>query len=216
LTDYQADVARLLAPNRTPDSYLAGGAALHLEPNTKRYSNDLDYFNDSEERVASAFAEDRAVLEQAGYEVDVQLAQPGFVLALVGRDEPRDFIDVMHCHENVLSLGAMCWAACGKDPGFTPTGLLSLLGRRGKYRPEDFERLDLVEQPDLVAMKKAWRAALDEAEAFVRSRAADEIGCLYYSLKKRAFVGQFDPGDPDVRPHHGRPGGVLPELQPRG
>ena len=43
LTEFQAAIARLLATNRSPDSYLAGGAALHIEPNSKRYSNDLDY-----------------------------------------------------------------------------------------------------------------------------------------------------------------------------
>ena len=42
LTRYQDEVARLLATNRSPDNYLAGGAALHIEPNSKRYSNDLD------------------------------------------------------------------------------------------------------------------------------------------------------------------------------
>ncbi len=58
LTSFQTDLATLLAQNRTPDSYLAGGAALHFAPNSKRYSNDLDYFHDSVERVASAFADD--------------------------------------------------------------------------------------------------------------------------------------------------------------
>jgi hypothetical protein len=43
LTPYQEEVARLLSANRSFDSYLAGGAAIHLEPHTTRYSNDLDY-----------------------------------------------------------------------------------------------------------------------------------------------------------------------------
>ena len=57
LTTFQEATARLLSGNRTEDSHLAGGAALHLQPNSKRYSNDLDYFQDSVERVATAFAE---------------------------------------------------------------------------------------------------------------------------------------------------------------
>jgi hypothetical protein len=52
LTDYQADLASCLSANRTFDSYLAGGAAILIEPNSMRYSNDLDYFHDSERRVA--------------------------------------------------------------------------------------------------------------------------------------------------------------------
>jgi hypothetical protein len=54
LTPYQEEIARLLAGNRSEDSYLAGGAAIHIEPETARYSNNLDYFHDSSARVASS------------------------------------------------------------------------------------------------------------------------------------------------------------------
>ena len=52
LTDHQAALAQLLSRNRSLDSYLAGGAAILIEPNTTRYSRDLDYFHDSQARVA--------------------------------------------------------------------------------------------------------------------------------------------------------------------
>ena len=69
LTPYQEEVARLLSAHRTFDSYLAGDAAIHLEPQSTRYSNDLDYFHDSVERVATAFTDDARHLAQAGHEV---------------------------------------------------------------------------------------------------------------------------------------------------
>ncbi|MFW5925734.1 MAG: hypothetical protein ACOCV4_06175 [Myxococcota bacterium] len=261
LTPFQADIATRLSENRTPDSYLAGGAALHIEPNSTRYSNDLDYFNDSVERVASAFAEDRATLEAAGCWVEVLMQQPGLIraivrgarkgeatkvewahdtawrflptiksdvagyqlhpvdlainklLALVGRDEPRDFLDIMEVHRTTLPLGALCWAAAGKDPGYTPLLLLELLRRRGIVRPEDISRLALRETPDLAALKVEWLSALDEAEAFVRGRPPEEVGCLYYSRKRKRFVGE-EVDAPDVEPHYGRPGGVLPRFIP--
>ena len=256
LTDYQASLARLLSANRSFDSYLAGGAAILLEPNTTRFSRDLDYFHDSEERVAEAFAADRKLIETNGYSIAIDLNQPGYVraivrkggeatkvewardsdwrfmptvrddrvgfvlhpvdlavnkvLALAGRDEPRDVLDALHLHRHVLGLGALCWAASGKDPGFTPLSLLDLLRRRGRIRAEDLARLDLVEPIDLPAMKRAWLDALDSVEPFVASRPPDEIGCLYHSASKRAFV---DPRDaPDAVPHFGRPGGVLPRI----
>ena len=53
----------------TDERYLAGGAALHFAPNSTRYSEDLDFFHDSEARVASAFAADRDSLLHAGYSV---------------------------------------------------------------------------------------------------------------------------------------------------
>ena len=62
LTEYQAALTRLLSVNRTFDSYLAGGAAILIEPNTSRFSRDLDYFHDSEARVAEAFSADRELL----------------------------------------------------------------------------------------------------------------------------------------------------------
>ena len=42
---------------------------------------------------------------------------------------------------------------------------------------------------------------------------AEEIGCLYYSPSRRAFV---DPGEvADALPHFGRPGGVVPRVLER-
>jgi hypothetical protein len=83
LTAHQERLARLLSANRTFDSYLAGGAAVLIEPNTKRYSADLAYFHDSERRVAEAFASDTMLLEQHGYQVALDLSQPGYVRAIV-------------------------------------------------------------------------------------------------------------------------------------
>jgi len=255
LTDYQASLARLLSGNRTFDSYLAGGAAILIEPKTTRFSRDLDYFHDSEARVAAAFAADLKLLEAGGYQVDVELNQPGYiraivrknddatkvewardsawrfmptlrdervgfllhpvdlsvnkVLALAGRDEPRDVLDSLHLHRHVLGFGPLCWAACGKDPGFTPLSLLELLRRRGRVRAEDLARLDLVEPVDIHALKLAWLEALDSVEPFAASRPPEEIGCLYYSATLRTFV---DPRVTEAVPHFGRPGGVLPRV----
>jgi hypothetical protein len=256
LTSFQREVALLLAANRSEDSYLAGGAALHIAPNSQRFSNDLDYFHDSTERVASAFEKDRASLLGAGFSVDLEMNQRGFIravvakgdnatkiewahdsawrfmppiknaevgvqlhpidlavnkiLALAGRDEPRDFLDILFIHETILPLGALVWAAVGKDPGFTPASLLEIISRRGKYRPEDFARLHLAQPVDLVVNKKKWLAALDQCDAFVRGRSPAEIGCLYYSRGKDAFVM---PGEgEEVMPHYGAPGGVIPAF----
>ena len=40
LTNLQQTILALLAQSRAPDSYLAGGAALHFTTNSVRYSND--------------------------------------------------------------------------------------------------------------------------------------------------------------------------------
>ncbi len=84
LTDFQRALLADLAASATGDRYLAGGAALHFAPNTTRYSDDLDFFHDSEARVASAFAADREQLGRAGYAVDVELSLPGLIRATRG------------------------------------------------------------------------------------------------------------------------------------
>jgi hypothetical protein len=258
LTPYQEQIARLLSANRSVDSYLAGGAAIHIEPRTRRYSNDLDYFHDSVERLSTAFADDERQLLQAGHRVALEIRLPGYLratvshdgsstkvewahdsawrfmptirsdvagymlhpvdlainklLALAGRDEPRDFLDILDLHAGTLPLGAMCWAAAGKDPGFTPFALLEILKRRGRYHAGDFARLHLTEPVDLPAMKAAWLEALADADAFIRSRPPGEIGCLYYSSSRARFVAPDSSGPADAVPHYGRPGGVLPRI----
>lgn len=220
-----------------------------------------DCFHDSEARVASAFAADRDRLQRAGYTVDVELSQPGFIravvhraggrtrvdwahdsawrfmplvrdplgglllhpvdlainkiLALAGRDEPRDFVDTLFVHRRVLPLAGMCWAAAGKDPGLSPLSLLELLKRRGRYRPEDFTRLHLVEPFDLATEKTHWLAALTDAEVFARRRSPDEAGCLYYESRLDRFVLPRDDADLDQQGivlHRGAPGGVVPRI----
>lgn len=260
LTSFQQALLAELARDRSSDGYLAGGAAIHFAPNSTRFSDDLDFFHDSVARVAAAFESDRVRLENAGYQVAVDISQPGFIraivsrgtdatrvdwahdsawrflplvrdpdgllllhpvdlavnktLALAGRDEARDFVDILFVHDRVLPIGALVWAAVGKDPGFTPLSLLELLKRRGRYRPEDFTRLALAAPFDLGAAKATWLGALDGADRFARSTPPDDAGCLYYSVADREFV-MPEPDDITERrvvPHFGRPGGVLPRV----
>lgn len=147
----------------------------------------------------------------AGYQLHPIDLAINKLLVLVGRDEPRDFLDIMEVHRKTLPLGALCWAAAGKDPGYTPLLLLDLLRRRGHVRQEDVERLALRDVPDLAALKVEWLSALEEGEALVRARLPNEVGCLYRSTERRCFVGG-DVEAPDVVPHYGRPGGVLPRF----
>ncbi|CAN5766196.1 hypothetical protein BH11GEM1_BH11GEM1_09920 [soil metagenome] len=262
LTPLQRDILATVGSARTSDSYLAGGAAIHFTPQSTRFSGDLDFFNDSVERVATAYAADQGALVLAGFSVDIEISQPGFVraivskdagatridwahdsawrfmppvrdalggyllhdvdlainktLALAGRDEARDFVDIMYVNETVLPLAGLVWAAVGKDPGFSPLSLLELLKRRGRPRPEEVARLDLAAPFDLTSARTLWFAALADADAFVRSRPSTEIGCLYYSVKSDRFVIPApDAESGDILAHYGRPGGVLPQPAER-
>ena len=141
------------------------------------------------------------------------------VLALAGRDEPRDFFDILFVHRSMLPLPAACWAAVGKDLGLTPLSLLELLKRRGRYRDEDFDRLNLAEEFDLVRAKETWLTALADVDAFVRERPPEEYGCLYYSKQFQEFVlprSDSSLVDQEIALHFGMPGGVLPRAADAG
>lgn len=106
------------------------------------------------------------------------------LLALAGRQEIRDFVDILHLHDTYLHLGAMAWAACGKDPGFTPGFLLDQAGRHVAYSQADLDRLSLREPLDLKSLKKTWLQALEDAQRLVETLPPDEVGCLYLDAKQ--------------------------------
>ena len=156
------------------------------------------------------------VLEEAGgqvlHEIDLAINK---VLTLAGRDEARDFVDILQAHTHVLPLGALIWAAVAKDPGFSPGSLLEQLKRRGRCRPEEIARLALAAPFDLAEAKKAWRAALAGAHEFIRQRPHDEVGCLYYSPSRQRFAAP-SPGlslrEQGLVIHIAQPGGILPRV----
>ena len=64
LTKLQSHVLRVLAAERSPDSYIAGGVALNREG--PRFSADIDIFQDTERRLEAAAAADEKALNEAG------------------------------------------------------------------------------------------------------------------------------------------------------
>lgn len=87
LTELQYEIGRLLAGNRSEDSYLAGGTAILMQPNTKRISQDIDFFHDSLERVATAYTADLETLRSHDFDVESEIVLPGYIRAVVRRGE---------------------------------------------------------------------------------------------------------------------------------
>ena len=133
------------------------------------------------------------------------------VLALGGRDEARDYLDSLYLHEKVLSLGALVWAAAGKDPGMNPRMLLELLQRKGHLREEELMRLDLSVELNFEHLRRTWKQALKEALDWISQRPAEEAGCLYADPESGRLIA---PGrDEKAEILHGQPGGVFPRIQ---
>jgi hypothetical protein len=101
------------------------------------------------------------------------------VLALAGRSEIRDVIDILYLHDTYLSLGAICWAACGKDQGFTPLSLINEAKRNAKFQETVLASGHLARPITLTDLKQRWLEVTADAEKRFARLPAHEVGCLY-------------------------------------
>lgn len=117
--------------------------------------------------------------EELGWRLHFADAATNKLLALSGRAEPRDFVDALHLHGTYLSLGALAWAAAGKDEGLNPRLILDLADRFARYRQADIDALHLSQPLRLPELKARWRVAIEEGKHLVENLPGEEIGCLY-------------------------------------
>ncbi len=83
-------------------------------------------------------------------------------LTLAARTETRDYIDILELHQQ-FPLAAICWAACGKDPGYSPLSLLTMMRRFARVDPIELHKIQ-ARTLDPVALKETWLHISDEAE----------------------------------------------------
>lgn len=140
------------------------------------------------------------------------------VLALVGRLEVRDWIDVIACDRQLQPFGYLVWAACGKDPGFTPAGVLYEARRSSHYSASEIEALAFDgPPPDAAALGRHWHDMQAAAEAVVASLPAEHVGHAVLSANGHLFRGDASQlrdaiVSGDLRFHPGRIGGALPRV----
>jgi hypothetical protein len=149
-------------------------------------STKLEWVRDSDFRFYPAMPD-----ELFGYALDLVDIATNKALAAAGRQVPRDVLDLLHIHENHLPLGAVLWAAVGKDPGYSPERLAAEIRRNARYRPDEYEALSMAEPFDAGAVNSRLRVALDAAEEFMRAMPAGKEGLL--------FLKDGKPVQPDPR-----------------
>ncbi|MDR2850232.1 MAG: hypothetical protein LBW77_06820 [Verrucomicrobiota bacterium] len=111
------------------------------------------------------------------------------VLAMAGRLEVRDWVDLLACDERLQPLGLLVWAACGKDPGYNPFSLLAEVGRH-HYSHAETALLDYEgEPPDAAALNRKWHGSLADADAFCRLLPADQVGTCVLACDRTLFRG---------------------------
>lgn len=139
-------------------------------------------------------------------------------LAMAGRLETRDWVDLLTSLEHVQPLGYLTWAACGKDPGFGPLSLLQGMQRGGRYSQAALDLLDLGgHRLDAKELGERWHEALRTASAICEILPADEVGTCVTDdrgellredpprLREALRIGR-------VRFHRGSIGGAWPTF----
>lgn len=140
------------------------------------------------------------------------------VLAAVGRLEVRDWIDLIECHRQIQPLGYMAWAACGKDPGFSPVAILEHAARASHYSAEEIAELSFEgTPPDAKVLSMSWRAMLAEAAEIVAALPPAEAGTCVLDARGKLFTGSPSQARESLKSgkiafHHGSIRGALPML----
>lgn len=145
----------------------------------------------------------------------------GKMLALVGRVEPRDFVDTLTCDREVQPLGYLAWAASGKDPGFSPAAILDHAARTVRYTDLELAGLDFEgASPRAAELSAAWHATLARANAVVGLLPAERVGTAVLTSEGDLFRGDEDTlrgalASGELLFHAGRIRGVFPQLARR-
>ena len=150
-----------------------------------------------------------------GYRLHDADAAVNKMLALAGREEVRDFVDILYIHRTCLSVGALAWAACGKDPGYSPAFLLDHAGRHAGYSQDQLTRLNLREPLIVTDLKQQWLAAVRHAQALIETLPESDLGCLYLAPDGTPVTP--DPRDDnfrELRRHFGSVRGAWPSISP--
>jgi len=95
------------------------------------------------------------------------------------RREPRDVVDLVTIHENILPLGAVICAAVGRFPGLSPEEMLAEITRHSRFTAEEF-RLLATERPlDVTVLHRRTRSMLEDAEHFISLIPSDAVGVVF-------------------------------------
>jgi hypothetical protein len=149
---------------------------------------------------------------QLGWRLHLFDAATNKALTLAARTETRDYVDIVELAGR-FPLAAICWAACGKDPGFTPLSLLKMMRRFARIDPVELDKIQ-ARALDPTELKARWLTVSDEADVQMTAL-ADERPDIPIGV---AFVdGSGTPGwiggDPALRIHPPSVRGCWPQVR---
>ncbi|MBA3888888.1 MAG: hypothetical protein H0X67_24655 [Acidobacteria bacterium] len=149
---------------------------------------------------------------QLGWRLHLFDAATNKALTLAARTETRDYVDIVELAGR-FPLAAICWAACGKDPGFTPLSLLKMMRRFARIDPVELDKIQ-ARALDPLDLKARWLAISDEAEAEMTALADHRpeipVGIAFVDASGTpGWIG----GDPALRRHAPSVRGCWPQVR---
>jgi Nucleotidyl transferase AbiEii toxin, Type IV TA system len=128
--------------------------------------------------------------------------------AAADRREPRDIVDLVTIHENILRLGAVICAAVGRFPGQSPEEMLADITRHSRFTAEEFRVLATERPIDVPGLHRRIGSMIEDAERFVSRIPSDAVGFIFLAGEK--------PVQPDVEAleRYQRHAGALGRVWP--
>jgi hypothetical protein len=214
------DVAASVAASAEADAKALGDAGYVVEWTLRGEGIFKAEVSRGEDRVRLDWTTDSAVRffpvqpdEDFGYCLHRADLATNKVLALAGRIEIRDFLDILSIDRSYLSLGAVMWAACGKDQGYTPALLLDQTNRHSRFQESDLKSENLARPVDLRELKRQWLEARERAERLFERLPFEELGCLYLDEANNPVTSDpDDPRFPGLKRHYGSVRGAWPKM----
>jgi len=229
LSAFQQEVLFVMVRQRSEESHFAGGMVLNAAPNSSRYSKDFDIFHDAVEALAERSDRDVDALKLdwahdsafrffpiqedplLGWRLHLFDMAVNKALALSARTETRDYVDIVDLGKT-YPLEAIVWAACGKDPGFSPLFLLKMMRRFARIDPAQLEEIQ-ARRIDPIALKMDWIDMCDRAEAAMTHLADTQldmpIGVAFVDREGRpGWIGE----NPELQPHAPSLRGCWPSI----
>jgi hypothetical protein len=149
-----------------------------------------------------------------GFRLHLFDAAANKALTLAARTETRDYVDIVELRQT-FPLSAICWAACGKDPGFTPLSLLKMMRRFARIDPAELQKMQ-ARDLDPVGLKDAWTRMSEDAHvqmtALADARPDLPAGVAFVDASGRpGWIGD----DPALRIHGPSVRGCWPTVRSR-
>ena len=192
---------------RSPDKHGIGEA--EIRKGTE--STNIQWTIDSAYRFFPVIKDDTFVFRLSYHDLATNK-----LLALAGRAEIRDYYDVCEMIRAGKPVVAYVWAACGKDPGYTPNSLLEYMSFNSRYSKEDFTSIYTNRPINIVECKDLFQSMLHEAREKFSYAPIEEQGCLFLKRKDLSvfFPSKKEFEEKDYIKHEARAFGSFPEFKP--